>query len=238
MNLIEKIIFNIKHLYNKEFHHCPICGTTHRFKEFGNPIRREHVRCKYCNSLERHRFVYYLYKDFLKTKTPIDILHTAPEKCFADIIAKNKNIKYIPVDLNPENYSFTNCKKEDATNLSFDNNTFDYILSNHVMEHIKEEEKFLSEFLRVLKPGGRIYLTIPIDFKRDKSFEVDNAETPEERFKYYEQKDHVRIYGKDIIAKLKDKYNAEFLDVEALKIQDINKQRICSDDSVFIITKS
>ena len=90
MNLIEKIIFNIKHLYNKEFHHCPICGTTHRFKEFGNPIRREHVRCKYCNSLERHRFVYYLYKDFLKTKTPIDILHTAPEKCFADIIAKNK----------------------------------------------------------------------------------------------------------------------------------------------------
>ena len=99
-------------------------------------------------------------------------------------------------------------------------------------------QKFLSEFLRVLKPGGRIYLTIPIDFKRDKSFEVDNAETPEERFKYYGQKDHVRIYGKDIIAKLKDKYNAEFLDVEALKIQDINKQRICSDDSVFIITKS
>lgn len=89
MNLSDRIIFYIKHLYNKEFHYCPICKAVHRFKEFGTP-KRENVRCKYCNSLERHRFVYYFYKDFLNTKKPLKILHTAPEECFYILISKTR----------------------------------------------------------------------------------------------------------------------------------------------------
>lgn len=150
---------------------------------------------------------------------------------------QNKMIDYTPVDLQPEYYNFLNCKKEDVTNLSFPNDTFDFVLSNHVIEHIKEEEKYLSEILRVLKPGGKIYLTMPIDFKRDETFENDNIKTPDERLRYYGQKDHQRIYGKSIIKKLEEKYGAKYITVKNSKIKDLDKQKINEDDFIFILTK-
>ncbi len=43
----------------------------------------------------------------------------------------------------------------------FDDNTFDVILSFQVIEHIKNDRLFLNEIKRVLKPGGKAYLTTP-----------------------------------------------------------------------------
>lgn len=41
----------------------------------------------------------------------------------------------------------------------FKDNTFDYLLTFQVIEHIQEDHKFLMEANRVLKPGGKIFLT-------------------------------------------------------------------------------
>lgn len=45
------------------------------------------------------------------------------------------------------------------TNL--DDNSFDYIVSFQVIEHIKDDVLFLKEIYRVLKPGGTAILTTP-----------------------------------------------------------------------------
>ena len=47
----------------------------------------------------------------------------------------------------------------DAENLSFDDNTFDAVVSIATFEHIYDVEKALSEIKRVLKPFGRFYTT-------------------------------------------------------------------------------
>jgi SAM-dependent methyltransferase len=50
------------------------------------------------------------------------------------------------------------------TSLPFDDETFDIILSNHVIEHvgqIAEQKRHLAELSRVLRPDGVIYLAVP-----------------------------------------------------------------------------
>lgn len=43
----------------------------------------------------------------------------------------------------------------------FENNSFDTIITFQVIEHVKEDENFIAEIYRVLKPGGRALITTP-----------------------------------------------------------------------------
>jgi len=62
--------------------------------------------------------------------------------------------------------NITNFLHMDATNMTFKNNTFDTILSSHVIEHIPDPSKFLAEICRVLKPGGKVILAYPFEIIR------------------------------------------------------------------------
>ncbi|MDP4679665.1 MAG: class I SAM-dependent methyltransferase [Cyclobacteriaceae bacterium] len=45
--------------------------------------------------------------------------------------------------------------------LGIEDNSFDVVISFQVIEHIKEDKKFLEEIHRVLKPGGQAIITTP-----------------------------------------------------------------------------
>jgi ubiquinone/menaquinone biosynthesis C-methylase UbiE len=49
----------------------------------------------------------------------------------------------------------------DATDLQFDNDTFDVVISFEVIEHILDYQKYLTEVTRVLRPGGIVILSTP-----------------------------------------------------------------------------
>lgn len=53
----------------------------------------------------------------------------------------------------------------DLFDLPFESGSFDVILCTQVLEHINRPLEFLKELCRVLKPGGRLYLTAPQGFK-------------------------------------------------------------------------
>jgi SAM-dependent methyltransferase len=55
----------------------------------------------------------------------------------------------------------TGIRNKDVTKLSFPNSSFDHVLSFDVLEHVPDYQKALSEFYRVLKPGGRLLLNVP-----------------------------------------------------------------------------
>ncbi len=132
--------------------------------------------------------------NILNLDKTINLLHVAPERNLQKILRSFSYIEYISGDLNPS----TDCDiRLDITNINFEDNFFDVIICNHVLEHIVDDRKAMHELFRVLKPKGIAILQVPISKTARETFEDFPIISPEEREKYFGQKDHVRIYGKD-----------------------------------------
>lgn len=52
---------------------------------------------------------------------------------------------------------------EDATKLSFSDNSFDRVIAAHILEHLLNPHEVLMEWVRVLKPGGILSVVLPCD---------------------------------------------------------------------------
>lgn len=46
-------------------------------------------------------------------------------------------------------------------NLPFDSSSFDFIIAIDFLEHISQEEAFLKDVYRILRPKGKLYITVP-----------------------------------------------------------------------------
>ena len=56
-------------------------------------------------------------------------------------------------------------RNESLTGLSFPEESFDYILTFDVLEHIPDYKKAISEMARVLRPGGQVLFSVPFAFE-------------------------------------------------------------------------
>ncbi len=220
------LLFRLKTYYNflisifylGQKYHCPNCNTNFKkllpcglnqkvlneLEVIGSGLR-DNCLCPRCNSIDRERLIYL----YLKYKTHvfsenITMLHVAPRYSLKKIFKKHKNINYIAGDKFEKGYNYTkDVIHIDLTSLNFDDEYFDVIICNHVLEHIPDDIKALKEIYRVLKKDGFAILQVPLSLKLDKTLEgVANNE--EERLKYYGQKDHYRIYAKDYFINLEN----------------------------------
>lgn len=179
----------------------PIDGKSFRkFIPYGYNRVRKNALSPSTYSLERHRMLWlYLKNETNVFSKKIKLLHFAPEAAFHEIFKKSNNISYDTIDLDSPLAKI----KADICNLPIEDNTYDFILCNHVLEHINDDIKAMSELYRVLKKGGIGIFQIPIDINRDKTFEDSSIKDPKERNKVFGQYDHVRIYGMDYYDRLK-----------------------------------
>jgi len=179
----------------------PIDGKSFRkFLPYGYGEQRPNVLSPSTLSLERHRLLWLYLKNetdfFTATKK---VLHIAPEQCFLKLFKKQKNLSYTSADL----YSPIADVKADICDLPFEDNTFDVVFCNHVLEHIEDDKKAMSELYRVLKPGGMGVFQIPQDLSLEKTYEDFSITSKEDRKKHFGQYDHVRVYGKDYFDRLR-----------------------------------
>lgn len=174
---------------------CPINGKTYRkFLPYGRLQSRPNALCPSSLSLERHRLMWL----FLKEKTsfftgPQKLLHIAPELCFMDIFERMENLEYTTGDIESPLAKV----KMDVHEIPFDEGTFDVVFCNHVMEHVENDIKSMSEIHRVLKHGGWAIIQSPVYMELDHTLEDPSITDPLEREKIYGQNDHMRKYGKD-----------------------------------------
>jgi predicted SAM-dependent methyltransferase len=179
----------------------PIDGKSFRkFLSYGYEVQRHNVLSPSTLSLERHRLLWLYLKsetDFFKTHKKV--LHFAPEQAFYSRFRQMKNLDYTTTDLNSPLADV----KADICNLPFEDNTYDIIFCNHVLEHIPDDTKAIQELYRVLKKGGMGIFQIPQELSRATTFEDDSITDKKERAKIFGQYDHVRIYGKDYFDKLR-----------------------------------
>lgn len=154
--------------------------------------------CPICGSSDRERYVYYIIKTYTDLfRREHSVLHFAPERMLSEKIREHCKDKYISADISRGKADVM----ADITNLKFENEQFEYIICNHVMEHVKEEGKAFWEMKRCLAPKGFLILTVPLCWDQ-KTYENNKINTGEKRIEYYGQEDHVRLYGKDIVERV------------------------------------
>ncbi|HEY0744043.1 MAG TPA: class I SAM-dependent methyltransferase [Chryseosolibacter sp.] len=175
---------------------CPVCGSGFRkFLPYGRINARPNALCPSCQSLERHRLIWL----YLKTQTeffkkPMDVLHIAPEACFMKAFERMHGDRYITADIESPLAKV----KMDIHSIPFEENSFDAVLCNHVLEHVNNDIEAMREINRVLRPGGFAVLQVPFfNPIPERTYEDLSITDPREREKAFGQDDHVRKYGRD-----------------------------------------
>ena len=165
-----------------------------KFLSYGYKTVRKNALCPGTLSLERHRLLWlYLDKETNFLSSNLKVLHVAPEQVFYKKFKKLKNWEYFTFDLNSPIADI----KGDLTSTNFKDESFDLIICNHVLEHIEDDKSALDEMYRILKYNGISILQVPINVKRENTFEDLSIKSKIQREKYFGQYDHVREYGLD-----------------------------------------
>lgn len=226
-----KILYTAQYVYHKHLRNflcinkkveCNICGwrgwNFHDVDCGYGHIYRE-ASCPVCKSQHRHRAFYHFLDEAIPKDRKIKLLHFAPEQCIQKKFYEYGNIDYLSVDIDETRAM----KKEDITNLSFDDNSFDMIFCSHVLEHIEDDKKAMDELYRVLKKGGLAVLDVPLDYSLEETYEDKTITSPEGRTKAFLQHDHLRLYGRDFPVRLSASgFNVEKYELkEHLKIEKV-----------------
>lgn len=218
---------------------CVCCGSKFRsFAPFG-VTPRPNAWCPKCESLERHRLLW----KFLQEETNLltsnsFLLHSAPEKIFFKSFKKLKNLNYYPADilpvLNPRGTHYM-----DLTKIEFDDNTFDAVICNHVLQYIRDDRKAMSEVFRVLKPGGWVIFTVPVNYNLQTTFEDDSITEWKEREKVFGLAEHLRNYGLDLKEKLEGVgFEVSFMDYSKnFSDEELHKFGFVKGDPMYFCTK-
>ena len=215
----------------------PINGKTYRkLLPYGRLQPRENALAPNSMSLERHRLLWlFLNKRTNFFKDQLTFLHIAPEYCFIPLFKKQKNLNYTTADLNSPwaDVHF------DVHEIPFDEESFDVIMCNHVLEHVEDDHQCMKELHRVMKPGGWGIFQVPIDYNNKLTYEDSSITDPKEREIHFWQKDHVRLYGLDYPKKLeKAGFKVDVFDPKtSLKDVDYEKLRLNSSELIFIARK-
>lgn len=116
---------------------------------------------------------FFLKKDF-KNKTLVDI---AAGTGYVTVEMAKKGLDVLALEISKEsikrlkfyrdNFSLKNIRinLSKAEKISLPDSSVDYIVANAILEHISQEKAAIREWLRILKPGGRLYITVPIGYR-------------------------------------------------------------------------
>lgn len=225
--------------------YCNICGANvDKWGYCGNDIKTKYAiigngkrvgLCPHCQSYDRGRWFYFVLKNFtsvFEAGGGVNILHFAPEGQIEKQLRCMGKYHYDTADIvkGAADYAV------DMTDMPFENGKFDYIIANHVLEHIEDEKSAISELKRCVRKNGKIILSFPVTMDVN-TFEIPDLDK-EERIYYYGQDDHVRLYGKDFKERLEgyglkiEVYRPKELllpnMIEALKLIHNDNLLICS----------
>lgn len=153
--------------------------------------------CPQCNANDRDRLYALYYRglfaslDKSKKYTFIDF---APEtESLAGFIKSQPFLSYRSADLFMPNV-------DDTVDLQdmhiYKDESVDFFLCSHILEHVPDDRKAMRELYRILKPGGMGIAMVPIDLSKEEVYEDASITDEASRWVHFGQNDHVRVYSK------------------------------------------
>ena len=170
-----------------------------RFSPGGTP-RRENVRCPVCHDRARRRNDWEFmtrHPDLLDGR-PKRMLHVAPEPGMSRRLARVPRLDDLTAD-RPSPDVMVRMDITDITDIRSPDDSFDVIDGSPVLEHVPDDRRAMSEFLRVL---GRGWPLLQVPIAGDLTWGDASITEPAERERHVGRSDHVRICGPDDIERM------------------------------------
>jgi len=172
----------------------------HKFEY--NPLHFETLNianysCPFCGASDRDRLYAIYINGYIKNVSKEDklkLLDIAPVQSLSKWLQRKIEFDYRSADLsNPMVVDKVDIMDMDI----YKDETFDFVLCSHVLEHVNGDVKAMKELHRVLKQGGTGILMAPIHLDLKKTVEDPECKDDDCRWKLFGQDDHVRLYSKD-----------------------------------------
>jgi SAM-dependent methyltransferase len=234
-------------------YHCNVCGNRVRTRfTAGNPfpvlteldvVGGESIAndtCPVCFSNSRARLLFeYLRREhgLTQSRSPVKVLHVAPEYGIFSRVRQDKMVSYVCVDLEPVGYDRSmEVSRCDITAIDYPDESFDLIICSHVLEHVPNDGLAMRELCRVLKPGGAAVLQVPLSASLQHTIEDPSVTEPRERERRFGQYDHVRIYGADYTERLRvSGFKVEIFDpLRAWDPQVVDELKLNPRERIFV----
>lgn len=206
--------------------HCIVCGQdVQSFLPYKNGLASFHpiltqlqcigsdvdnFSCPVCQSHDRERHLFLFMQMVPAIAARVrggHVLHFAPERCFSILIQNQEPLQYIKANIQATDPSVVAMNIE---NITFDDNHFDLIIANHVLEHVVDDDKALSEITRTLKPGGFAILQTPFSALLPSSIAEVTLSSEVTRELLFGEPDHLRLYGLDIFSRF-ERHGLKFI---------------------------
>lgn len=201
--------------YTGNAHYCPVCKTG---LKYFNPIDQEYLDmldehqmahpmfsfetlnlfrylCPKCTATDRDRlYALYIEKRLSANTQKLNMLDIAPTPALEQYLRSSPHFNYRSADLYIDRVD----DKVDITDMHiYQDGRFDVFICSHVLEHVPNDMKAMRELYRVLKPGGWGIAMVPICLSIENTLEDASIQSDADRWRYYGQNDHVRMYSKD-----------------------------------------
>src|SRR5215510_11075283 len=200
-------------------HYCPVCESTvnsflplpeffrENQRKYGFPYQTRDAEtcneaaylCPSCGASDRDRLYALFLGDYIaELESGDQMVDFAPSESLSAFIRRaikstGNDIRYRTADLLVENVD----DRVDVEDLrSYESEQFTFFICSHVLEHVPDDRKALRELHRILKPGGKAILMVPIILSIDRIDEDPSVTDESERWRRFGQGDHLRLYSK------------------------------------------
>ncbi len=192
--------------------------------------------CPYCRSSARQRILCsHLDKHHTPSNGSLEVLLFAPDFATERYLKRHPHFQVTTADLSAPYVDY----HWDITQLPCADGSFDLILVSHVLEHVPDDAKAISEMHRCLTKGGTALVQVPFAKDAEETFEDSSITDPKRRKELFGQFDHVRIYGQDISDRLKHAgFNVSLLFASSEFSDEEMKKYGLWDDILFVCQKN
>jgi len=256
LNVLSKFAFLSRLL--RDGLYCPVCKSRqpkfmplpasyameadrYGYSNFGKAetINLKQYSCSNCGASDRER-LYALFFDKAEATyfyvEQLKLLHFAPERAFSSFLRKFGFPTYRTADLGGMEVD----NQIDIMQMQeYQDNEWDAFICSHVLEHVKDDAAALRELFRILKPNGWGILMVPLMSHFEVTLEDSTLVSEAERYRFFGQADHVRLYAKkDFLMRVtKVGFLIHQLGVEYFGADVFRRCGITSQSTLYVVTK-